>query len=45
MPIGEVLDILVAIIKSVDFVAALGTFKQLIPVIERIISLFTMIFA
>ncbi len=44
MPIGEVLAILAAIIKDVDFIEALSAFKQLVPVIERMLSLFTMIF-
>ncbi len=38
MQIGEILDILALVIKNADFSVVLDGFKQLIPLVERIIS-------
>ncbi|NLX93998.1 MAG: hypothetical protein GXZ02_09095 [Clostridiales bacterium] len=45
MELKEILDIIALIVKNADFTVVLDAFKQLLPVIERIISLFAMIFA
>lgn len=38
MPIEEIIDIITLIIQKADFMAALGAFKSLVPMLENVLN-------
>lgn len=44
MDFGEIIDMITLVIKNADFMQVLSVFKQLVPFLEKIFSVFAGLF-